>query len=336
MPIGIKEDQLLFAFPEVHADAVLNIAFMQTLRLPDDGKTDGLPPGLGHFPLRSVDAIRADRRPPQWRDRGGVVMAMWQAEAMWLFFMSFEGYPFAVKVAAGKVNAVNGRPWSEPLDHKDQDFMEIPTQPWLDGFCVEKGVVRQFVGMPLGRGYTVEEQVTGRAEHCGLQLLVRPLKAEIWERLKAEREARRAERPDLCEDANSFSMGLGAGGRMRQHIYQATHGPNDWHPAVSTCFVSTVNALSWRRLTGEPPPHPMPTARDYTEAGLPWFDYYSDAPALDGAAALAAVNTVKEIGEAKSETPLPENEAFDPASAKTVILGTTPLAGAVAIREGQI
>lgn len=336
MPIGIREDQLLFAFPEIHEDAVLNIAFMQTLRLPDDGDTYGLPPGLGHFPLRSVDAIRAERPPPQWRDRGGVVLPMWQAEAMWLFFMSFEGYPFAMKVAAGKVNAVNGKPWSEPLDHEDQDFMEIPTQPWLDGFCVERGVVRQFVGMPLGRGYTVEEQVTGKAESGGLQLLVRPLRPEIWERMKAERAARRAERADFCEDAHSFSMGLGAGGRMRQHIYQATHGPDDWHPAASTCFVSTVNALSWRHLTGEAPPHPMPTARDYTEAGLPWFDCYSDAPAIEGATALAAVTTVKEAGEGIGETPLPANGSFDPASAKTVILGDTPLAGAVIVRGGHI
>lgn len=333
MPIGILDDQLVFAFPEVHADAVLGIAFMQTLRLPDDGETYPLPPGLRHFPLRSVDAIRSGRLPPRWRERGGVVMPMWQAEAMWLCFIS--DYPFAVKVAAGKVNAVNGRPWSEPLDYADQDFMEIPTQPWLDGFCVEKGVIRQFVGMPLGRGYSVEEQVTGKAEQGGLQFLVRPAKPAVWERLKAERAARRAERYDLCEEA-TVDFGLGAGGRMRQHIYAATHGADDWDTPRSSCFVSIVNALSWRHLTGEAPPHPMPTARDYTEAGLPWFDYYSDAPAIEGAAALAAVKTVQEVGEAIGETPLPENELFDPASAKTVILGNSPLAGAVAVREGAI
>lgn len=333
MPIGILGDQLAFAFPEVHEDAVLRIAFMQTLRLPDDGKTYPLPPGLGHFPLRSVDSIRSGRLAPHWRDRGGVVLPMWQAEAMWLFFTS--DYPFAVKVAAGKVNAVNGKPWSEPLDHADQDFMEIPTQPWLDGFCVEKGVIRQFVGMPLGRGYSVEEQVTGKAKHGGLHLLVRPVKAEVWERLKAEGKVRRTGGGYLCEDA-SPDFGLGAGGRMRQHIYAASHAPDDWDARRSTCFVSIANALSWRHLTGDAPPHPMPTARDYAEAGLPWFDYYSDAPAIEGAAPLAKIMSVKEIADDKGEAPLPENASFDPTLAKTVILGRSPLAGTVPVREGPL
>jgi hypothetical protein len=39
--------------------------------------------------------------------------------------------------------------------------MVSPEQPWLDGFAIEKGVIRQFVAMPLGDGYSVEEQVTG-------------------------------------------------------------------------------------------------------------------------------------------------------------------------------
>jgi hypothetical protein len=56
-------------------------------------------------------------------------------------------------------------------------------QPWLDGFCVEKGVIRQFVAMPLGQGYSVEEQISHTAEHGGLQLIVHPLKAAAYRRL---------------------------------------------------------------------------------------------------------------------------------------------------------
>lgn len=58
--------------------------------------------------------------------------------------------------------------------------MSIPDQPRLDGFCVEKGVIRQFVAMPLGSGYSAEEQLTGKAEHGGIQLLVHPLKKEAY------------------------------------------------------------------------------------------------------------------------------------------------------------
>ena len=57
-----------------------------------------------------------------------------------------------------------------------QDYMVVPGQPWLDGFCVEKGLIRQFVAMPLGEGYTPEEQLTGEAEHGGLQIAVYPMK----------------------------------------------------------------------------------------------------------------------------------------------------------------
>jgi hypothetical protein len=35
--------------------------------------------------------------------------------------------------------------------------------------------------MPLGTGYTVEEQITGQAERGGLQIQVYPMRPEIYE-----------------------------------------------------------------------------------------------------------------------------------------------------------
>jgi hypothetical protein len=63
-------------------------------------------------------------------------------------------YPFAVKVATGKIKAVTGETWREGLSRNPQDHLVVPTQPWLDGYCVEKGIIRQFVAMPPGEGYT--------------------------------------------------------------------------------------------------------------------------------------------------------------------------------------
>jgi len=57
-----------------------------------------------------------------------------------------------------------------------------------DGYCVEKGTIRQFVAMPLGRGYTAEEQVTGQAEHGGLQIVAYPMKAEAYRKLYSRRD----------------------------------------------------------------------------------------------------------------------------------------------------
>ena len=110
--------------------------------------------------------------PERWLQHGGIMLPMYQSEAMWLNFdasyIDRQGtYPFAIKIATGKSNAVSGKPWAEKLRRRPQDYVVAPEQPWLDGYCVEKGVIRQFVAMPLGAGYTAEEQLTGEAEHGG-------------------------------------------------------------------------------------------------------------------------------------------------------------------------
>src|SRR5687767_5385426 len=214
--IELSNDVLVFSFPEVHPDAVLRIEFQRTLRIPDDGRNYPLPPGLGRFPVRHVDDHAAGV-PREWLRRGGVMLPLYQSEALWLRFDSVYGYPFAVKVAAGKVNAVTGGAWNDALQRVPQDYVSVPEQPWLDGFCVREGVIRQFVAMPLGSGYSVEEQLTGSAEHGGIQLLVHPLKRSAYERL-----ARWTPHAPMAEPLQDFAlecradMGLAMGGEMRQ------------------------------------------------------------------------------------------------------------------------
>ena len=172
--IELTSDSLSFSFPEIHKSAAFRIDFQRTLRIPDDGSDYSLPPGLGPFPLHHVDD-HAERVPNAWLRRGGVMLPMYQSEAMWLNFSStgygWGGrygetslpYPFAVKIATGKINAVTGEEWEDGLHKDPQDYVVIPEQPWLDGYCVEKGIIRQFVAMPLGTGYSVEEQLTSEA-----------------------------------------------------------------------------------------------------------------------------------------------------------------------------
>ncbi len=126
--------------------ARFEVEFQRTLRIPDDGKDYPLPAGLGRFALRHVEDF-AGRAPDRWLQHGGVMMPMYQAEAMW---MNFDGgdYPVAVKIAAGKINAVNGEDWTAGLSRRpSQNYAVVPGQPWLDGFAVERGVIRQFVAM---------------------------------------------------------------------------------------------------------------------------------------------------------------------------------------------
>jgi hypothetical protein len=310
----LRKDALRFSFPEVHPAARLAVHLQRTLRIPDDGSDYPLPPGLGRFPLKHVDDY-AERVSSEWIEHGGVMFPMYQSEAMWLNFSSTYGYPFALRVAAGKIDAVAGGEWSEGLQRQEQNYLVVPSQPWLDGFCVEKGTIRQFVAMPLGAGYTAEEQITGMAEHGGLQLQAYPLKAEAWERMQKPAMRRLAFAEDACYAASprSVGMGLAPGGRMRQEIYEDDFEWEDWDRSVSSrCFVHLVNSLVWRAMTGKKPPTTPPTSKEYKRAGVPWFDYYDDRrTAVDGSEVLAALKSVAELGAEKGDMPLPENESVE-------------------------
>lgn len=313
--IILENDSLDFRFPEVHRDASCTIEFQRTLRIPDDDKDYPLPPGLGCFPLRHVDDY-ARRLPEPWRRRGGVIAPMHQAEAMWIAFGGHSRYPFAVKIATGKICAVTGNPWVNNLNKDPQDYVVLPEQPWLDGYCVEKGVIRQFVAMPLGKGYTVEEQLTGAAQHGGLQIVVYPMKRERYEELMA-RDSQWARGPhappDVVYCAAPEPMGLAPGGRMRQEVYENPYGLDAWDRQHSRrCFVTIANSTQWMAITGERPPTVPPSALEYTEAGLPWFEWYGgDVAAVDGAKKLKRLASVAQLGKTKGEHPLPENEGVE-------------------------
>jgi hypothetical protein len=305
--IELRDDELVFSFPEVHAEARFSVSFQRTLRVPDDGREYPLPAGLGEFPLRHVDDY-ADTVPAAWLQRGGVLLPMHAAEAMWL---NFGGrYPAALKVAAGKINAVDGAKWSTGLHgparvqaddawpgrgrNPEQDYLALPDQPWMDGFNVADGQVRQFVAMPLGGGHTAEEQLTGRADVGGLQLLAYPLRAELYRQPWQDEWARLS---PVCACAlESEAMGLGLGGRIRQDIEGDTWGTESYdtdHPA--RCFVHLVNAAQWEAITGEPMPTPAITKAQYQQYGIPWFDYSAGGAKVPGSQVLADLRSIEEM-----------------------------------------
>ena len=319
----LENDRLVFRFPQIEEDASFSIDFQRTLRIPDTDATYHLPPGLGNFPLRHVEDY-ANALPAQTVSRGGIIFPMWQSEAMWLNF-SNRGpdyslkFPVAIKVAAGKINAVTGAPWQSGLRRDPQDYIVSPKQPWLDGFAVEKGIIRQFVAMPLGDGYSVEEQLTGEAEWGGLQISVIPLKIDVWKEKRRQWE----EQLILRESSVSMSMpaplpgsgvhsmmALGAGGRMRQVIYPDTFDINDWDiAAADRVFVTLADAKDWKSITGEAALNQPPTAQDYSKAGLPWFEYYgSDQTALPGSAKLSGIKSVASMFKQKTGATLPSSQ----------------------------
>ncbi|HJN65838.1 MAG: hypothetical protein QF408_03735 [Pirellulales bacterium] len=346
--IGLSHDSLEFSFPEVHPEAKLNIQFQRTLRIPDDGTDYPLPAGLGEFPIEHVDDYLRTV-PDRWLEHGGVMLPMYQSEAMWINFQSTfltdhdTCYPFAVKIAAGKIDAVTGKPWTNHLRRQPQNYLQVPSQPWLDGFSIEQGVIRQFVAMPLGGGYTAEEQITGGAEFGGLQIMVMPMRRKAFERYhpvvqsfqKAVRQTAEVHcfSPPPCSFLESeMEMGLGAGGRMRQQIYDDQYKLADWETKQSSrCFVHLTNSETWCQITGKYPPTKPPTATSYEQAGMPWFDWYEDKPAVGGSATLRSLKSVVQVDKVNNEKPVIDNDPI--AIEKVTHLRESLSKGQV--REGQ-
>lgn len=161
----------------IHAGRHTTISFNRTLRVPEDGKDYPLPAGFGTLPIYRVEDY-ADKVPSKWLDEGGFFIPLYQREALYIEFGGESWRPTIAKIAVGRVNAVSGKSFTEQLSSTEQDYVVIPDQQWLDGINSAQGSVSQFVAMPLGQGYTVEEQVTDEAKHGGFQIMICDPKSE--------------------------------------------------------------------------------------------------------------------------------------------------------------
>jgi hypothetical protein len=280
----------------------VSITFQRTLRIPDNGKTYPLPPGLGEFPLRRVRDF-ASRVPDGWAERGGVFLPMYQREAMWI---RFAGTPHALKVGIGKVCAITGEAWTDELSARPQNYVVTGTQPWLDGVASGKGTIRQFVAMPLGRGYTVEAQLTGAERFGGIQL---EAFAPEPGRLRGFRGTRCGS-PGAPARSRGAAMGLAAGGKMKQKIYPDPHGLDVWDRAArSRVFVHIVNSELWREITSEAAPATPVRAESYIQAGLPWFELYDEhAATLSPTSALAGVKSIAQLEQTDLATAIDDGD----------------------------
>ena len=311
-------DQRVIASANTHVPPTARISFQRTLRIPDDGRTYPLPPGMGELPVRKMEP-HAEKLPAAWRTLGGVLVPTYQSEAMWLHFSS--RWPTALKIGTGTVNAISGASWSHGLPSNPQGYVVLPEQPWLDGFCVGPGIVRQFIAARLGDGYSVEEQVSGTTRG-GLQIEAFPLLPEPYfdkkirdtlprtaEELAKDYLSRTFRKPFDGGDI-SFSlsaMGLGGGGRIKQEIFKDQWEPADWDLSrPSRVWVHLVEATVWKALTGRAPFSKPIGAQEYAAAGLPWFEYYrDDMDAVEGSAILAQLQSVFALAQQREDPAIP-------------------------------
>ena len=261
--------QVTLADDAIRVGEHFQITFQRTLRIPDDGRTYPLPPGLGRFPVYRCGSYGA-KIAAHLQGEDCYFIPMYQREALWLGF-TCTWPPVAVKIAIGGINAISGQLDAGSLHSDPQDYVVCPGQLWLDGINSGPATIRQFVAVPLGSRATVEAAVTGQEETGGIQIEVYSPKPGV--------ELTQPVASPGVRPARQFSprMGLGAGGRMAQKIYPDPHGIDAWQEtAAARLFVHIVNSVHFRDITGtDPPPTPI-DARTYNERGLPWFRLYEE------------------------------------------------------------
>jgi len=274
LDVSIKYDSLYFGDD-------LSISFKRTLKIPDDGKKYPLPASLGNFPIYKVSDY-ADSVPSEWNKHGGVFIPMYQREALFVEFYNSESWqPNIVKVATGKISAITGEKWHHFLIEDEQDYVVVPPQQWLDGYKTGKNTVRQFVAMPLGQGYTVESQLSDGETFGGIQIIVFKPKDGIF-LPPPPRDEEYSFSLKRIEGSESFlEMGIGAGGKIEQKIYEDEYGIETWDENhYGRAYIHIVNSLMFKQITGLEPPSTPIDIETYQKYEIPWFEVY-DEPLID-------------------------------------------------------
>jgi hypothetical protein len=243
----------------------LHISFERTLKLPNDGKGYPLPPSLGAFPIYQV-ADYIDRVPKEWCERGGYFIPMYQREAMWL---NFSGATNALIVNIGAENALTRKGVSDKLENEEQNYIVTPSQPWLDGFNSEEGLLRQFMARPLGQEQQ-KEQFSTKNDWTGVNFVVYTAKPGL---LSEDDEEINYSKFSDCMILDSKIEGT----KMTQEIYPDPHGIDTWDfDSRIEINIYFANSEMFEKITGEAPPLSPITEDSYEEHGFPWFNKYKE------------------------------------------------------------
>jgi hypothetical protein len=317
------------------------VSFNRTLRIPEDGKRYKLPGGLGRLPILRVEDV-SKRVPEKWRREGGLIIPLYQSEALYLEFMGARWRPVIAKAAVGNVNAITGKPHDLSLKAGRQDYVVVPVQRWLDGIYCGDNTVKQFVAMPLGQGYTIEAQVTDEEVNGGFQLAVFEPKEgkfieppqQVWSKnrgssrfLFSQPSTDSKDQPlysqGRCDDTirsqaaaepayshtEILEMGIAAGGSIEQQIFEDDYGINTWNErAYIALNIHIVNSAVYKEITGKRAPTRPITAAEYTKYGIPWFSHYDETRrSAHGGGLLKRIRSIQQIGHARGIKPVQES-----------------------------
>jgi len=246
----LDKDGLCIHFPDVHAEARCHINFHL-----DDHPEPSTLQTLFHndrVPLFHIDDY-AGVLPGAWVKRGGLIAPVRPGQKLRISLAGH--YPFAIKVATGKVNAINGAPWSDFLNFDQQDYLVSSYQYTFSGFRRPDGAIHQFVVSPMGVGATIEEEVTGTAEFGGIQLMAYPLSAAAYQKSRSETRFSinlSPEAEDRIKASPLKPLGLAASEPVQEELVLVDdYSPQDWDTRQSRrCFIHLLDRDDFLRITG--------------------------------------------------------------------------------------
>lgn len=246
------------------------IHFHRTVRVKEEG-ISALPPSLGLCEIYKVSDY-ATACPKNWDERAYFI-ALHDIEALWLAFTSTE--PTALIIGAGGINALTGEKLIAQLE--EENYLVVPTQPWLDGWKDKTGCVYQFVTTEFqkGEGCTIGEQILGGECVTG-GIGIAAFEGKDTEELIPPPPVYSNSGYGVCSltslttcDFESKEMGIGKGGKIDQKIYADPYGIKVWkEKPVELATIYLINAAQFSKITGQPMP-PLPASFDEYKGN--WF-----------------------------------------------------------------
>lgn len=248
--LEINSNDLYFSYPEVHQYANLRVRLYIT-----NGTAEK------SLPLHHIDDF--ENVPPEWKKRGGVITPVAPGAFMYLKFVS--GYPFAVKVACGKINALTGKLWENELN-EPQDYLSTKDQEFLTGYKTGKNTVSKFMATKLGDGFTPEEQITGEASFGGIQIICYPLKASVYKAMNNKKISDEPKRnPDVMyskkrDHLKESTIGLSLSEFENLTIHEDQFGVDSWETSSNDrCYIHLCHSKNWTDYTRLKEPEKLST-----------------------------------------------------------------------------
>eukprot|EP01084_Bolivina_argentea_P255511 429778_1 len=130
-------------------DNNITIQFNKTLRISKQNKNKQVKicPKLGIFNVFKVNNY-IHKIPKHWIKRNGLIIPLWQKEALCLSFECLKQSNYVIKIAMDKINAMNGNKLKyEYLSSNPLNCAVLPELSYLNGYKYNG----QFIAMPLGQ-----------------------------------------------------------------------------------------------------------------------------------------------------------------------------------------